>query len=139
MPPKRNKPTVPLTDRVTRSRALSEGQPPQGESDPDQEPRPLSRASSTSTLVADSSNLSVWSIQDTTSELSFTSSIDVTSTQVLRLPDPKLIDRAQHDCFLPVSNRHVGYRGTRGRGRPTSKARGSTPTGNSSNHGRLNT
>ena len=91
MPPKRNKPTVPLTDRVTRSRALSEGQPPQEERDPDQEPRPLSRASSTSTLVADSSNLSVWSIQDTTSELSFTSSIDVTSTQVLRLPDPNTL------------------------------------------------
>ena len=109
MPPKREKKEVPLSDRITRSRALSEGQAPQEERYPDQEPRPLSRASSTHTLVADSSDLSVWSIQDTGSEVSFTASIDVTSTQVLRLPHPSTLPLQVIPDYSPTEFDTTGF------------------------------
>jgi hypothetical protein len=76
MPLKRDIPQVPLSDQVTRSKSLSAGQEPEEEGYPDQEPHPVSRASSSDTLIADSSGPSVWSIAD---------SVDV---ERIRLPHP---------------------------------------------------
>jgi hypothetical protein len=64
MPPKCDRPQVPLSDRVTHSKSLSAVHEPEEEGYPDQESRPVSRASSSDTLIADSSGPSVWSIAD---------------------------------------------------------------------------
>jgi hypothetical protein len=67
MPLKHDKPEVPVSDYVTCWKSLSAGQDPHEERYPDQDPHPLSRVSSSNTLFADSSDLSVWSIHNTVS------------------------------------------------------------------------
>ena len=106
MPPKRayNKAVIPKTDRVTRSRSLSGGrvQPEQGH--PDQGPRPSSRSSDTSTLVPDSSELSVWELSDgSISDTDFASFIETTSTQDLSriLPDPSTLPPPAEIVYSP--------------------------------------
>ena len=94
MPPKRVRPQVPESDRITRSRSLSAGTASVEQGPPDQEPRPPSRASSTHTLVQDSSELSYWEVSDgSNSDTEFASFIETTSTQNLAhiLPDPSTL------------------------------------------------
>ncbi len=109
MPPKRDRPEVPVSDRVTRSRNLSAGQAPQEPSYPNQEPRSPSTASSSETLVADSSGPSVWSIADSFSETSFTSSIDVTSTQEFCLPHPDTLPPLIEQTYSPTEFDQTGF------------------------------
>ena len=109
MPPKREKPEVPASDRVTRSRNLSAGREPQLTVYPDQDSRPLSRASSSETLVADSSGPSVWSIADTVSETSFTDSINVTSTQEFRRPHPDTLPPPVEYTYSPTEFDTTGF------------------------------
>ena len=97
-----------MSDRVTRSRNLSAGHEPE-ESYLDQEPRPVSRASSSDTLIADSSGPSVWSIADSVDAEDFASSIDITSTQRIRLPHPNTLPPPVAVEYSPTEFDQTGF------------------------------
>jgi hypothetical protein len=109
MPPKRDRPQVHLSDRVTCSKSLSAGHEPEEEGYLDQEPRSVSRASSSDTLIADNSGPSVWSIADSVDAEDFANSIDVTSTQRIFLPHPSTLPLLVVTKYSPAEFDQIGF------------------------------